>query len=143
MKGILAIFIFIWTTLLASAQLSSSWTSNIPASKLPSNANIPTVAKLTDPQRIAFTVDVPGSLDNANDSTAVAAIGAAVQTKLLTYYVVPVYGIDTSLDVTDRILITEIKRRYDTFEPGDMKNQYKVANDIFRVKGYFEWTVAD
>lgn len=143
MKAIVFFFLLMCTASLAHAQYTVSATSNIPASKLPATAVIPTVAKLTDPQRVAFTVDVPGSLDNANDSTAVAAIIAAVKTKLETYYVVPVYGIDTSLDVTARILITEIRRTYDTFDPGDFKEQYQVASDVFRVKGYFEWIVED
>ncbi|HZV71643.1 MAG TPA: hypothetical protein VFG10_18960 [Saprospiraceae bacterium] len=142
MKLFISFFLCAFLSMQMSAQLTSAWTTNISTKNLPTHANIPTVAKLTSPVYQPFDITVPGTLDNANDSTAVAAIGAAVRTKLNTFYVVPIWRIDTTAGVIGRILISEIRRGYDTFTVGDLANQYKVAVDVFRVKGIYQY-VAD
>lgn len=121
-------------------QVTTEWTSEIAAAKLPSGATVPTVATLSNPQRANFTIDLDGTtIDNATETTAWTLLGNTVQDTIDAAWIIPVYGIDTSLTITGRIVITDVLRRFDNFEPGDLRNQYTAATNIFRVTGRFEW----
>jgi hypothetical protein len=143
MKLLFSIFLAVLFVLGGNAQITTYWTSNIPLKNRPAASAIP-VDTLLDgytTSRQAFQVDVAGTLDNANQATAFAAIGAAVKTAIDTNYIEDVWGLDESADILGRILITDIRRRSPEYEPGDIKNQYLVATDVFRVSGFFEWAI--
>jgi len=123
-----------------SAQVTNNWTSTIKARHLPPTANIPTVAALTDPHKLKFALALDGATyDNASDSTAFAGVGAATKAELDSNWLVQIWAIDTTLDITARTVLTRVTRKFDTFTYGDMDEQYGVATDIFWVEGVFEY----
>ena len=142
---VLAILSFVYCTASSQGigQVTTNWTSEIPTSRLPSGATVPTVAALTNPFSVNFTVDLtPASdFDNATKTTAWTAIGNAVQDTIDANRIISYWGIDTSLTITGRIVITDVTRRWDNFESGSLPNQYTAATDIFRVVGRFEWVL--
>ena len=139
MKSVL-ISLFIALTFSLNAQITTAWTTTISATRLPVGATIPTVAELDNPNTENFSIDLDASTyDNETETTAFTAIGAGVKTEVDSNWVVDVWALDTSLNITGRIVITNILRRFDTFEPADYRNQYTLAEDIFRITGYFEW----
>lgn len=131
----------LFATVIGNAQIVTAWTTTLTAAQLPSGASIPTVAALagSPKNRQDFSITVPGSLDNATKSTAFTAVGAATKDTIDASWLVPVYGIDTSLDIHGRVVITSIIRGFSQFEYGDKINQFGVGTDVFRVTGYFEW----
>lgn len=143
MKRITSLFLGLFMVVSLFAQISTSWTTEIATTRLPSGATIPAVAALTSPSRVPFTVDLtPASTyDNATETTAFTAIGDATKVAIDSNFVVEVWGLNPAADITGRILITDITRRWDNFTPGDLPNQYTAATDIFRVTGWFEWVI--
>lgn len=145
MKKIFAFSCFwLFLAIMSHAQISTAWTTTIPAANLPDNANRPTVAALSTstPLRANFTLYLDATTyDNANDSTAFAALGAAVKTAIDSNYVEDVWGLDPTLDIVGRIVITRVIRTFDAFDPNDLSAQYVVDEDVFRVDGYMEWEI--
>lgn len=122
----------------------SAWTSNMPTNQRPTGAVIPAVTlPAVATNRDDFTIDLTpdATYDNAVEATAFAAIGAAVKTEWDTNHDTAIHGLDAAANIHARIVIEKIERRFDTFEYGDYKNQYKVAVGIFRCTGYVEWAV--
>lgn len=140
------LFLFLITliTFSINAQITTAWTTTISASRLPEGATIPTVAEIDDANVENFSIDLDATTyDNATETTAFTAIGAATKTDIDSNWVVDVWALDTSLEITGRIVITSITRRFDNFEPNDLRGQYTEADDIYRVNGYFEWIKED
>ena len=126
----------------SSAQISTGWTAAISANKLPAAATVPVVAKPTGAERVKFTVEIDASsVDNATTATAFTDLGDAVKIELDTNWVVDVWGLDETLDIVGRYVITSVERAWDNFETGDDAEQYTEATDVFIVKGYFEWAI--
>jgi hypothetical protein len=126
------------------AQISTAWTSTIESSKRPPGATVPTVTALDDtsPNREDFSVDLDAvTYDNATETTAWTAIGAATKTAIDSNWVEEVWGLNPAADITMRIVITSVERRFDNFTPGDYQQQYTAATDIFRVLGFVEWEI--
>lgn len=137
-----ALMAFSWAV--SHAQITTAWTTTIPAADLPDDANRPTVAALSTstPLRANFTLYLDATTyDNANDSTAFAALGTAVKAEIDSNYVEAVWGLDPSLDIVGRIVITRVIRTFDAFDPNDLSEQYVVDEDVFRVDGYMEWEI--
>lgn len=123
--------------------ITTAWTSTLPTSKIPTGATVPAVAELEGTvNKEDFSIDLDAATyDNATETTAWTAIGNAVKTEIDSNWVSDVFGIDSALTVSGRIVITGVERRFDNFEPGDLPMQYTAATDIFRVTGYFEWVI--
>lgn len=145
MKYLLSFCFLIMVALGLNAQITTYWTSNIPTRYLPTGATVPADTLLDGytVSRQAFEVDLtPASTyDNATETTAWTAIGAATKTAIDSNYVVEVWGLDETANIIGRVLITSVVRRWDNFEPNNLPMQYTAATDIFRVAGYFEWAI--
>lgn len=151
MKHLLSVLIIILlAAITSSAQMVTAWTSTIKPSILPSNAYLPTVDALTSDVIVRKDFDVKllngATWDNTNDSTAFRAICEATKVEIDDDFLVPVWGIDTTLDFTGRIVITSVTRMLfrlnsaqTPFSCGDYTNQYFTAVEGYRVGGYFEW----
>lgn len=127
-------------TLVVSAQITTAWTCSMNTNKIPAGATVPTVAELDNPNSGSFVIDLDAvTHDNATETTAFTSIGNAVKVEIDSNWVVDVFGLDASLDITGRIVITNIQRRFDNFEPDAIRDQYTAATDIFRVTGTFQW----
>lgn len=140
MKNILIIFAFI-LPLFANAQMVTSITATMSADHVPTTAYVPVIASLTNPFYADFTVDVPGTLDNANDSLAFDAILDAIKDTIDLNRAPNTFALDTSKNIVGRIYVTSIIRQFDTFTPEDYKNQYQVATNVFRCRGRFKWVI--
>ncbi len=138
MKLLFALFLVL-SFQLAQAQMVTAWFTKMNDTDLPSDYTQATIPSMLLPKKHSLTLLLPASLDNATDSLAIVAIGNAVQDSIETNYLVPDFRIDTSLDSEGQILITDIERRFDAFEPGDKANQYGVANPVFKVWVTFRW----
>lgn len=145
MKILLSILLAVLFVFGGNAQITTYWTSNIPAKYLPSGATVPADTLLDGytVSRQAFEVDLTpaATYDNATETTAWTAIGAATKVAIDSNFVVEVWGLDEAANILGRILITNVTRRWDNFEPTDKTMQYTAATDIFRVNGYFEWAI--
>lgn len=123
----------------AKAQFVHAWTTTIDSNKRPSGSTVPSVATMAEPKATqTWTIDIPGSLDNATPATAFAAIGAAVKDTILLNRLLGTWHVDTT-DITVRTVIQGITRGYKEFSCGDLKNQYQVGTDVFHVIGYSDW----
>ena len=137
MRNLIFFFLFLAGGL--SAQIS------ITASDLPDDANIPSVAALSssNPSKAYWTMYLDATTyDNANDSTAFAALGAAVKTEIDSNYVEDIFGINPAADVVMRTVITYVRRQWDAFEFLDLSSQYLADEDVFKVSGYCEWEIS-
>lgn len=151
MKHILSLMLIIALTAITSnAQMVTAWTTTIKQSILPSNAYIPSVDALTSDIVVRKEFDVKllngATWDNTNDSTAFRDICEATKVKIDDEFLVPIWGIDTSLAFTGRIVITSVSRMLfrlnsaqTPFSCGDYTHQYFTAVEGYRVGGYFEW----
>ncbi len=141
MKNIFILFLFI-LAFDSTAQISTAWTSTISSRKLPTGATVPTVAAIDDSNRETFALNLDGTtIDNATETTAWTALGAATKVAIDSNWIEEVWGLNPALDITGRIVITDVLRRFDNFEPKDWPNQYTAATNVFRVTGYFEWII--
>lgn len=138
MKLLFALFLTLFI-FQAQAQMVTTWFTKMNDTDLPSDYTQATVPAMLLPKKHTLTINVPASLDNATDSLAIVAIGDAIKDSIDQNYLVPDFRIDTSLDSEGQILITDIERRFDAFEPGDKANQYGVANPVFKVWVTFRW----
>lgn len=147
---LLSLIVILLTTITANAQMVTAWTTTIKPSVLPSNAYIPTVDALASDVIVRKDFDVKllngATWDNTNDSTAFRAICEATKVKIDDEFLVPIWGIDTSLNFTGRIVITSVNRMLfrlnsaqTPFSCGDYTHQYFTAVEGYRVGGYFEW----
>jgi len=129
---------------IANAQIENNWLTTIPAANLPTNASRPTVDELASPSpsKRFFTLNLDATTyDNATGSTGWAALAAAVKTEIDSNYVVDSFGLDETLDIMMRTVITNVKRQWDAFEFLDLSEQYLADEDVFRVSGYCEWGI--
>lgn len=127
----------------AYAQITTAWTVNLPSRYIPTGFTVPNVPALTgNVLQVNFVIDVPAdSVMHAVDSTALHLIGDYIKDDIDSNYVEAVWGLDPDLNITGRILITNILRMTDSFNPGDFRRQYKQGNAIFRVRGKFQWKI--
>lgn len=142
MKTMFSIFILALTllsTIPMKAQMTLEWTTRMPAADLPDDWTPPEIDAMTLPKKHTGTINMPASLDNADDTLAVLAIGEALMDSIELNYLVQDFRIDTSLDSKGQILITDIERRFDTFAPGNKRGQYTVATPVFKVSWTFRW----
>lgn len=138
MKHLFILLSFLTVSL--SAQISTAWTCTIPKNNLPVGVTIPTVTTLVNPTTRDFLIDLDGTTyDNATETTAFTAIGNATKTAIDSNWIVDTFGLDESLDIVGRIIITGVSRRFDNFEPNNLRDQYTAATNVFRVTGRFEW----
>jgi len=143
MKRILfSIIGLLFVASLSFAQISNNWTSTIKAKHLPVGATVPTVAALASPitKTVTFNLDAV-TYDNATETTAWSAIGAATKTMIDSNYVVEVFGLNPADDITMRTVIVNVDRRFDNFTPGDRPMQYTAATDVFYMTVRCEWIV--
>ena len=125
-----------------SAQISNDWTSTIKSRNLPPGATVPSVASLSSPHKLKFAISLDGTtIDNATETAAWTALGAATKTAIDSNWVEEIYGLDPSLDIVARTVITRVTRRFDNFTPGDLAQQYTAATNIFYVEGVFEYEI--
>ena len=130
-------------TVSISAQITTEWTTNLPNRYMPTGFTAPDVPALTgNVLQVNFVIDVPAdSVLHAVDSTALQLIGAYIKTDIDSNYIEAVWGLDPGLDIDGRILITNILRMTDSYEPGNFRGQYKQGNAIFRTRGKFQWKI--
>jgi len=145
MKILLSFFLAVLFVLGGNAQITTYWTSNIPTKYLPTGATVPADTLLdgytVSRQAFEVTLTPASTYDNDTETTAWTAIGAATKTAIDSNFVVEVWGLDEDADIIGRVLITNVTRRWDDFEPGNLPMQYTAALDVFRVTGYFEWAI--
>lgn len=123
-----------------NAQITTYWTTDIPSKWRPTSAVVPADTLLDDVSTTfsqPFVFYLAGTLDNANQATAFAAIGDAAKTEIDSNWVEDVWGLDPTLNIVGRVMIHSIIRRYEEFDPGDYNDQYQVATDKFRIEGVF------
>lgn len=123
------------------SQISTAWTSTQPSRQIPSTFTAPVVAELEDFNQATFAIDILDTIDHATAATALTNIGNRTKIVIDSNYIEDVFGLDPALDIEGRIVITDVKRRWDNFEPGNLRDQYKAASGIFRVRGKFQWVI--
>lgn len=144
MKKAFSIILFSIFCLCANAQYTDYWTTEIPLADRPAASTVPADTLLTGltTTRQTFTVDVPGTLDNATTATAFSAIGAAAMDSVMSQYAFDVWALDTTNhEIILGVVVTDITRRAPEYEPNDRRNQYKVATNVFRVSGYAKYAI--
>jgi len=122
----------------------SAWTHELPAAQIPTGASTPTVtlpATAYATKNLTLDLTPDSTYDNATPATAFAAIGDAVKTYFDASVDTAALGLDAAAAIHVRLVITNILRRFDTFEYGDYAQQYKVEVGIFRVTYRVEWAV--
>lgn len=130
----------LFVSALMFGQMTTAWTTTQPNRQIPTSGfTVPTVSSLTSPQSVTFIISLPDSLDAATAAGGLTAIGAAVKMEIDTNWLVPIWGIDTSIAATGVITLTDVRRRWTEFEIDDLKNQYLTATPIFRIRGRFQW----
>lgn len=136
--SILAMLLCLGTAL---AQPTSNWTASMPSTQIPSGVTLADVDTLTDPVKVRFTIDLDATTyDNASQSTAFNAIGAATKTYILNTWC-GAQAIDTASISILTVVIKNVERRWDTFDHPDPLYQYIVAEDIYRVSGLVKYLV--
>ena len=126
---------------LLTAQPPGGWTADMSASKIPSGVTLADADTLTSPLKRRFDITMDATTyDNATQSTAFDAIGAAAKTYILGTWCTA-QALDTSTMSRVAIVIKNIDRQWDTFEHPDPLLQYEVAEDIYRVTGIFKYLV--
>ena len=144
MKTLLTFFLFAISFLTANAQYTDYWTTEIPLADSPAASTVPADTQLNGytTLRQSFSVDVPGTLDNATTATAFAAIGAAARDSVTSQYAFDVWALDTTNhEIILCAVITNIERRAPEYEPNDKRNQYKVATNVYRCTGYAKYAI--
>lgn len=123
-----------------SAQITTDWTADLPAMKVPSGVTLNAVDTLTGYTVINFSINLDATTyDNATKATAFNAIGEALEaaidnTWLATWGLADEDGVGT-------IVIKNIQRSWDNYDGAAGTDMYLVAEDVFRCTGILKYVL--
>lgn len=133
-------FILALFALFAQAQIVTTWTADMPLSKIPTGVTLNATDTLEDYTFIRFELELDATTyDNANKVTAFNAIGEGVKLELDSNWVQTIWHLDPADNVTGVFVLETVKRKWDNIEYGDFIEQYAVAEDVYYVRGRFKY----
>lgn len=130
-------FVFMGATL--NAQMVTNVYTKMSAGSLPPDFVQTDVPSLLLPHKDYVYLMLPDTLDNDNDSLAVADIMDAVLDSIVNNYLVQSFRLDTTLSSIGQAIITDISRQFGSIAPGDKANQYGTALPVYYVSVTFRW----
>lgn len=133
-KSLFLTLILAVASAMASAQIHTAWTTDMPSKDIPSGVTVPDIDTLTNPTTFRVTIDLDKSTyDNDNKVTAFNALMAGMKTELDSNYVEEVWGWHNEDDLDVVYKVKNVTPAWDNFDGVDKLEMYAVSEDVYRI----------